>query len=144
MPLFLPDLTYSSCLPSRRIARLQVFQLFLSPCLPPGISLEFVVVYVYNSFILACMLGLGFRGCVGNLVIPYYSIDYLYSILNLPCIMIGYIKCTVVLISQLKGAVHPLVLTDQGISKPPPVLSFITLITYLLSITLALSCLGWP
>ncbi len=29
---------------------------------------------------------------VGNLVIPYYSIDYLYSILNLPCIMIGYIK----------------------------------------------------
>ena len=29
--------------------------------------------------------------------------------------MIGYIKSTVVLISQLKGAVHPLVLTDQGI-----------------------------
>ena len=29
---------------------------------------------------------------VGNLVIPYYSIDYLYSILNLTCIMIGYIK----------------------------------------------------
>ena len=54
--------------------------------------------------------------------------------------MIGYIKCTVVLISQLKGAVHPLVLTDQGISKPPPVLSFITLITYLLSFTLAWSC----
>ena len=47
--------------------------------------------------------------------------------------MIGYIKSTVVLISQLKGAVHPLVLTDQGISNPPPVLSFITLITYLLS-----------
>ena len=54
--------------------------------------------------------------------------------------MIGYIKSTVVFISQLKGAVHPLVLTDQGISKPPPVLSFITLITYLLSFTLALSC----
>ena len=53
--------------------------------------------------------------------------------------MIGYIKSTVVLISQLKGAVHPLVLTDQGISNPP-VLSFITLITYLLSFTLALSC----
>ena len=36
--------------------------------------------------------------------------------------MIGfiYIKSTVVLISQLKGAVHPLVLTDQGISTPPP------------------------
>ena len=33
--------------------------------------------------------------------------------------MIGYIKSTVVLISQLKGAVHPLVLTDQGISNPP-------------------------
>ena len=45
-----------------------------------------------------------------------------------------------VLISQLKGAVHPLVLTNQGISKPPPVLSFITLITYLLSFTLAWSC----
>ncbi len=29
---------------------------------------------------------------VGNLVIPYYRIDYLYSILNLTCIMIGYIK----------------------------------------------------
>jgi hypothetical protein len=48
-----------SFLPSRRIARLQVFQFFLSPCLPPGISLEFVVVvYVYNGCILACMLGL--------------------------------------------------------------------------------------
>ena len=34
--------------------------------------------------------------------------------------MIGYNKSTVVFISQLKGAVHPLVLTDQGISKPPP------------------------
>ncbi len=54
--------------------------------------------------------------------------------------MIGYIKSTVVFISQLKGAVHPLVLTDQGISTPPPLfLSFITLITYLLSFTLALS-----
>ena len=30
----------------------------LSPCLPPGISLEFVLVYFYNSCILACMLGL--------------------------------------------------------------------------------------
>ena len=29
---------------------------------------------------------------VGNLVLPYYSIVYLYSILNLPCIMIGYIN----------------------------------------------------
>ena len=54
--------------------------------------------------------------------------------------MIGYNKSTVVFISQLKGAVHPLVLTDQGISNPPPVLSFITLITYLLSLTLVLSC----
>ena len=36
--------------------------------------------------------------------------------------MIGYIyiKSTVVLISQLKGAVHPLVLTDQGISTSTP------------------------
>jgi hypothetical protein len=33
-----------------------------------------------------------FRGGVGNLVIPYDSIDYLYSILNLTCIMTGYIK----------------------------------------------------
>ncbi len=33
--------------------------------------------------------------------------------------MIGYSKSTVVFISQLKGAVHPLVLTDQGISNPP-------------------------
>ena len=56
-----------------------------------------------------------FSGCVGNLVLPYYSIDYLYSILNLPCIMIDYNKSTVVFISQLKGAVHPLVLTNQGI-----------------------------
>ena len=32
------------------------------------------------------------RQCVGNLVLPYYSIVYLYSILNLPCIMIGYIN----------------------------------------------------
>ena len=56
--------------------------------------------------------------------------------------MIGYnIKSTVVLISQLKGAVHPLVLTDQGISTPPLFLSFITLITYLLSLTLPL-CLA--
>ena len=60
--------------------------------------------------------------------------------------MIGYNKSTVVFISQLKGAVHPLVLTmtNQGISKPPLFSSLITLITYLLSITLALSCLGWP
>ncbi len=29
---------------------------------------------------------------VGNLVLPYYSIVYLYFILNLPCIMIGYIN----------------------------------------------------
>ena len=58
LPLFLPDLTFSSFLPSRRIARLQVFQLFLSSCLPPGISIESVVVYFYNSFILACTLGL--------------------------------------------------------------------------------------
>ncbi len=28
---------------------------------------------------------------VGNLVLPHYSIDYPYSVLNLPCIMIGYI-----------------------------------------------------
>ena len=37
--------------------------------------------------------------------------------------MIGYIKSTVVLISQLKGVVHPLVLTDQqtkGSPPPPP------------------------
>ena len=54
--------------------------------------------------------------------------------------MIGYIKSTVVFISQLKGAVHPLVLTNQGISKPPLFSSLITLITYLLSFTLALSC----
>jgi hypothetical protein len=29
---------------------------------------------------------------VGNLVLPYYSIVSLYSTLNLPCIMIGYIN----------------------------------------------------
>ena len=39
-------------------ARLQVFQFFLSPCLPPGILLEFVLVYFYNSCIFACTLGL--------------------------------------------------------------------------------------
>ena len=54
--------------------------------------------------------------------------------------MIGYNKSTVVFISQLKGAVHPLVLTNQGISKPPLFSSLITLITYLLSFTLAWSC----
>ena len=54
--------------------------------------------------------------------------------------MIGYNKSTVVFISQLKGAVHPLVLTNQGISKPPLFSSLITLITYLLSFTPALSC----
>jgi hypothetical protein len=31
---------------------------------------------------------ISFRFSVSNLVIPYYSIDYLYSTLNLTCIMI--------------------------------------------------------
>ncbi len=32
---------------------------------------------------------------VGNLLLPYYSIGYMYSILNLPCIMIGYININI-------------------------------------------------
>ena len=53
--------------------------------------------------------------------------------------MIGYNKSTVVFISQLKGAVHPLVLADQR-NVPPLMFTLITLITYLLSFTLAWSC----
>ena len=56
--------------------------------------------------------------------------------------MIGYNKSTVVFISQLKGAVHPLVLTNQGIFKPPLFSSLITLITYLYSYTCVLSCVS--
>ena len=37
--------------------------------------------------------------------------------------MIGYNKSTVVFISQLKGAVHPLVLTNQGLQTPPVFIS---------------------
>jgi hypothetical protein len=59
LAFILRDLNFSSFLPSRRVARLQVFQISLSSCLPPGISLEFILVsLLYNSFILACMLGL--------------------------------------------------------------------------------------
>ena len=37
--------------------------------------------------------------------------------------MIGYNKSTVVFISQLKGAEHPLVLTNQGLQTPPVFIS---------------------
>ena len=47
--------------------------------------------------------------------------------------MIGYIKSTVVLISQLKGAVHLVVPADPR-NVPPVMFTLITLITYLLSL----------
>ena len=54
--------------------------------------------------------------------------------------MIGYIKSTVVLISQLKGAVHPVVPADPR-NVPPVMFTLITLITYLLS---SYSCFVLP
>ena len=57
--------------------------------------------------------------------------------------MIGYNKSTVVFISQLKGAEHPLVLTNQGLQTPPVFISH-NLNHVSAFLTLALSCLGWP
>ena len=54
--------------------------------------------------------------------------------------MIGYIKSTVVLISQLKGAVHLVVPADPR-NVPPVMFTLITLITYLLS---SYSCFVLP
>ncbi len=63
--------------------------------------------------------------------------------------MIGYIKSTVVLISQLKGVVHLVVPADLR-NVPPVMFTLITLITYnvsafiLLFLRLALASLSSP
>jgi hypothetical protein len=73
-----------------------------------------------------------FRGCVGNLVLPYYSVVYLYSILNLPCVMIGYNKYRVDYLWPINRFG-----TSFGSAEPrePYPLPCLNLITYIITLT---------